>query len=385
MRSDQPIIVGMARDDGRTVAGSRRPGFPWPALLLRLLPAVLLLCATLLPGIRVGARAGDIASPVPVAVAGDALTTLVAAPADAAAIYAVGGEALYRSDDGGIAWRRAGPLPPPGRVVAAADDPILLLAGSHPPCGRTGGSERPLYRSDDGGATWQEVAGVTDVLPLAAWNGSGLALGASCAGLQLSTDGGRRWQRSAVVPADYHVSLFAPLAGADPTTPRGLVIGTSERGTSHLWRVDLSDPSHPTASDALLRFWGGGAAAGDGDRYVVGTATGIFVSDDAGATWRQSRAGLEEVTVSVDPLGTPVPDEEQQRGFGIFAVALDPADPGHLWAGTVGGLYESHDGGGTWNRVDGVTAPVHLLVVAPKGRLLLVQTPDAIVTVPLGA
>jgi photosystem II stability/assembly factor-like uncharacterized protein len=377
MRSDRPIVVSMAR--------SRRPRKTRPALVLGFVPAVLLFCAALLPGRQVGAHVGDTATPVPVAVSGDALTTLVPAPADAPAIYAAGGAALYRSGDGGISWQQAGPLPPPGRVIAAVDDPILLLAGTYPPCTRAGGDDRPLYRSDDAGATWQEVAGVTGILPLAAWNGSGLIVGASCAGLQLSTDGGRRWQRSSVVPADFHVSVFAPLAGADPTAPAGLVIGTSERGTSQLWRVDLSDPSHPTASHALLRFWAGGAAAGDGDRYVVGTATGVFVSNDAGATWQQSRAGLEDVTVSVDPLRTPVPDEERRRGFGISAVALDPGHLGHLWAGTIGGLAESNDGGGTWTRVDDATAPVEALVVAPKGGLLLAQTADAIVTVPLAA
>ncbi|HEY7033598.1 MAG TPA: hypothetical protein VH482_19835 [Thermomicrobiales bacterium] len=377
MRSDQPIVVGLARHDGR--ARSTR------SALLRLVPAVLLLYLAVLSGPRAGAQEGDAATPAPLAVAGDVLTTLVAAPPDAPAIYAVGSAGLYRSDDGGLAWHRAGPLPPPGRVVAALDDPVLLLAGSYPPCARTGGNERPLYRSDDGGATWQEVEGATGIAPLAAWNGSDLAVGASCAGLLISTDGGRQWQRSSLVPADYLVSVFAPLAGGDPSKPLGLVIGTSEGGTSRVWRLDLSDPAHPTASDPLLRFWGGGAAAGDGDRYLVGTATGVFVSDDAGVTWRQSRTGLEDVTVSVDPFGTPVPDAERRRGFGISAVALDPVDAGHLWAGTVGGLYDSSDGGGTWHRVGDVTTPVNGLVVAPKGGLLLVQTPHTVVTVPLAA
>jgi photosystem II stability/assembly factor-like uncharacterized protein len=111
--------------------------------------------------------------------------------------------------------------------------------------------------------------------------------------------------------------------------------------------------------------------------------TGVWPSADAGVTWRQSRRGLEEVTLSVDPLRAPIPEAEQQRGFGIDAVAIDPGAPHRLFAGTIGGLYESTDDGATWQQVPGVAGRVTELVVLPATDSLLAATEEGVVTVSL--
>ena len=118
---------------------------------------------------------------------------------------------------------------------------------------------------------------------------------------------------------------------------------------------------------------------------MVGTANGVLVSADGGSTWRQGRRGLEDVTLSVDPFRGPIPDQELQRGFGIGAVAIDPGAPDHLYAGTVGGLYASTDGGATWQRVAGVEGRIAGLVLAPAGGLLFAQTEAGVVVVATGA
>ena len=107
------------------------------------------------------------------------------------------------------AWRVLGPPPPAPRIAIAADGP-LLLAGSRAACGRAEGKNSPLYQSRDEGATWQSVAGIDDSLPLAIWGEPGLALGATCSGLQVSTDGGLTWRLVPAIPADYLVTGFAP-------------------------------------------------------------------------------------------------------------------------------------------------------------------------------
>ena len=321
---------------------------------------------------------------LPLAVDGDPISAVVPAGLETQAIYAVGGRGLYRSDDGGESWRAAGPPPPPGRIVAAMDDPLVLLAGSHPPCARGGGEEPPLYRSADGGSTWQTVEGVAGLRPWAVWGGENLALGSSCAGAQVSTDGGRTWRPVPITDAGYEVTAFAPLAGATGAAPAGLVGGTSEGGTGGVWLLDLADPARPARRGPLTSFWGAGAPAGRGRLFVVGTATGVLLSSDAGGTWRQSRRGLEEVTLSVDPFQEPIPDEQLRRGFGIGAVAINPDLGDHLYAGTVGGLYQSTDGGATWRRTPGVDGLVTRLVLAPGGERLLAETKDGVVVVPLG-
>ena len=61
----------------------------------------------------------------------------------------------------------------------------------------------------------------------------------------------------------------------------------------------------------------------------------MYISADRGTTGELQGAGLETATVSVDPFRAPMPAEEQRRR--IEAVAIDPSDSSHLFAGTAGG------------------------------------------------
>ena len=89
------------------------------------------------------------------------------------------------------------------------------------------------------------------------------------------------------------------------------------------------------------------------------------------------------MTLSVDPLSELVQEAEMQRESGIDVVAIDPEDPNRLFAGTVGGLYESTDAGTTWQQVPGVAGHVSELVVLPATGRLLAETDGGVVMVPL--
>ena len=378
--------------DIATRGRAKRPGSDRPGTAstsgVRLICALVLIGGfrgLLVTGAPVGTSAAGAVVPTPVAaqalvVDGDTIATLVPAPPDASAIYAVGSAGLYRSHDGGESWTLAGPPPPPGRLVVAADDPMLLLAGDRPPCALGGDRPLPLSRSQDGGASWQVVAGMTDVRPLAIWGRHDLALGATCVDLLLSADAGVTWQ-AALPRSEFQASAFAPLGGTAASGLAGLLVGTAELGASRLSRLDLADPARPVLGEPLITFYGAGAPAGRGPLYVVGTINGVWTSIDAGVTWQQSRRGLEEVTLSVDPILEPIPEAELQRGFGIDAVVIDPDDPNRLFAGTVGGLYESTDGGTTWRQVPGVEGRVTELVVLPATSSLLAETEGGVVKV----
>lgn len=334
--------------------------------------ALGLVLATAVVGTRPGSGAFGTASVddlvVPVVVDGDALVSLVPAPPGAPALFAVGEQGGYRGTPDGASWVRAGDAPPEGRLVAAVDDGQTLLAGDHPPCARGDPATVPLHRSTDGGATWRPVAGVVGLRPLAVWSGAGVALGAGCAGLAISGDGGLTWERAPLTEANLDPTAFAPFAERDRIG--GLLVGTGEGGTSQLWSVDLTDPDRPLLGDPLLEFWGLGALAAQGETRSVGSAVGVAVSRDDGHTWTTSRDGLEIVTVDGDPRTEGLSEDELRRPFGISAIALDPGDEERLAAGTADGLFVSADGGATWSGVDGITGEVPVVVVLADGAVL---------------
>jgi hypothetical protein len=311
-----------------------------------------------------------LATPVsvtPLAIAGDPISLLVLGDGRGA-IHVVGERGLYRSTDGGAIWRALGPAPPAPRIAVAADE-TLLLAGSRSPCRRVQTGNAPLFRSQDGGASWQAVAGVDNLLPLALWGDPVVALGATCAGLQLSADNGQTWGPLAAIPADLEVVAFAPARGADGEAAF-FVVGTAEGGTSVLWLVVLGKGGELVSSQPLWTFWGAGAVGGSRERPVIGTANGVLASRDGGISWRLSRAGLEEVTLSVDPTQGPIPDDELRRGYGISAVAVDADDPDQLYAGSIVGVYRSRDGGATWTHIEGTTGVITALILTTRGTLL---------------
>nr|MDQ3045247.1 cupredoxin domain-containing protein [Chloroflexota bacterium] len=135
--------------------------------------------------------------------------------------------------------------------------------------------------------------------------------------------------------------------------------------------------------DVLREFWGLGALAGRGDIYLLGAADGVWISIDAGQEWTQRRVGLEEVTLSADPLTGPLLEDELARGFGIFTVGMLVEQQNHLYAGTIGGLFESVDAGATWARVNGIEGKVSVMVLAEAAARVLVQTEVGVWTIPI--
>jgi hypothetical protein len=311
------------------------------------------------------AVAGD---PLALVIADDPIQRLVMPGPRQDALYVIGAQGFYRSGDGGATWRVVGPPPPAPRIAIVSGD-SLLLAGSRPACGRATGKKIPLYRSWDDGATWQPVEGIDNLLPLAIWSEPGLALGATCSGLQVSSDGGVTWRLSPAIPVDYLVTAFAP-ASDQQGVPAFFVVATSEGGTSILSIITLTARGEVASTAQLRTFWGGGAVGGSRERPVIGTAMGVLVGLDEGMSWRQSRRGLQEVTISVDPTAGPIPESELRRGFGILAIAVDAHDENHLFAGTIAGVYHSCDVGETWMLLPGPEGIITGLIATSRGTLL---------------
>ena len=83
----------------------------------------------------------------------------------------------------------------------------------------------------------------------------------------------------------------------------------------------------PTSPNTLLA----GTITPDGVASV-----GIFKSTDAGATWTDANIGLEDPYTGIAPVD-------------IESLVFDPKVPGRIWAGSrFSEIYESADGGATW-------------------------------------
>jgi hypothetical protein len=305
----------------------------------------------------------------PLVLDGDPIEKLASAAPQASALYAVGAEALHRSTDGGNSWDKTGPRPPAGVLVPAQDDPSFLLSGDHPPCAR-GDAGDAGSRSTDGGASWSELPDAVGIRPAAAWVGTGLALGISCVGLEVSTDLGSSWTNAWNPGGNGDVSAFALAPSDNQPDHAVLVVVTSEGGTSTLVRLVLSSKGDVRAAAPLHDFWGLGAPAACESLFALGSATGVAVSRDAGKTWSEHKSGLESVTVSVDPSVDIIPESERERGFGINALVIDADQPDSMYAGTANGVFISADGSASWRRLAGIDGPVDVVILtAPSERV----------------
>jgi len=214
-----------------------------------------------------------------------------------------------------------------------------------------------VVESEDGGRTWHasiegmgETA-VTHILldPQSPANARTLYACGFGKGVFKSTDGGRHW-----VLKNNGVAGSEPLAWrlvADPTgrlyllvarrgdsaslgTPLDGAIYRSADGAEHWERVNLPAGSNapnglaidPADANRLyLAAWGRRAATGD-------TGGGIFLSTDAGRTWKS------------------VLDKDQH----VFDVTIDPAQPEVLYgAGFESSVWRSANRGESWTRVRG--------------------------------
>ncbi len=247
---------------------------------------------------------------------GSAVTSLARAPLDARRLYAGTFGSVLVSRDGGRSWRSCflEGIQVNGLAVDPTDPDRVVAVGFS----TTGGSDFPVpqvVRSTDGGASWRTrtAAGHNKVDFVAIHPRAPAVVFAGGEGIFRSHDGGDSWRE--VLPyrgpdGDLRaVSSFA----IDPAHPLVLYAGTA---------AELPAVLHP-----------------------------IWKSEDGGGTWRPAGTGGR------------TPDADL-TGRSVFALAVDPS--GAVIAGTSRGVFSSADGGASWRRLDAAFAgPVTSLTVHP--------------------
>ncbi len=252
----------------------------------------------------------------------------------------IAGDGVYRSTDGGRTWTHLGLASSTGqqmvgriRVHPTDCDRVWVAVlgdafGPNP--------ERGVYRSTDGGRSWErtlfrdERTGAVDlaldpnnpdVLYASLWEVYRrewmLSSGGPGSGLFKSTDGGRTWTELT----------------RNPGMPQGIIgkIGVSPSG---------ADPNRVYA-------------------IIEAQEGGVFVSDDAGATWRR---------VSADR-------NLRQRAFYYTRIYADPTERETVYVLNVQ-FWRSRDGGATWQSINVPHGDNHDLWIAPNNNQRMINSND---------
>jgi photosystem II stability/assembly factor-like uncharacterized protein len=288
------------------------------------------------------------------------------APSDPNVVYAGSGEGLqrpdlsvgdgiYRSDDAGRSWRHLG-LREARQIAAIAIDPhdphrILVAALGHP---YGPNRERGVYASDDGGATFRKV------LPDGA-NADDENTGA----IDLALDPSDPRTVYAVLwaarqgPWEYDNAYHGSTSGLFKSTDGGATWTPLTRGL-------------PAAADGLSRI-GLAIAPSDARRlyaWVTASpaATGLYRSDDAGASWTRTNSE----------------NRVWERGEDFANVRVDPRNPDIVYAANTS-TYRSDDGGRTFTAIKGAPGgdDYHTIWINPEHPevLLIASDQGATVTV----
>jgi photosystem II stability/assembly factor-like uncharacterized protein len=274
----------------------------------------------------------------PLALRGLAVAELEAHPAARervlASIYGLG---ILRSNDGGTSWSPASRGLEPAtfvqRILGDPRDPDIALATSILTDPVTGGwtVEGQLLRTTDGGTTWVErdrTGGRPYELRRCA-SDPDVVLAVRRRGFFLSEDGGETFTSlDAIAPG---VVLGADVGGPDcahvvafagtPAETFGMYVSRDRGGRFDGPLREGFALSRATRSEPHVRV-------GEGDRVLVGTSSGLLLSDDGGRGYR---------IVS---------------GLGALGVTSLEETSGNLWAGTLGGgLWVLARGSLRWHRI----------------------------------
>jgi len=230
-------------------------------------------------------------------------------------VYASISKGVYRSADFGRTWQAVQELD--GRAYAFAltpDDTLYLGLKGHVAC------------SPDGGQTWvgyadglPSQAAIFDLLVVDQPEGGYVLYAASEDGVYRSSDRGKTWQRHREGLGSIEVTALAwdgegRLLAA---LPLGLYRSSGEGKWQPVPHTLGYKPFYALASDATART------------IYAGTQSGLARSTDGGQTWA-------EVISDLTPYGMP-------------GVLVDSEDPNHVFIRLAyERVYESHDGGQTW-------------------------------------
>ena len=250
---------------------------------------------------------------------------------------------MYRSADYGQSWIFVTQKAKFDDFIMSATDENVLYRGSGRRCALTESVENPFFRSRNGGVTWTEVADGADLVPMLTDPADrDRVYAADCTMLFVSEDGGDTWQFRADDSDEmlwdiYRVQAMAAAffaAGSEEAPAHIFAAGNAESGTLAVgysadggleWSRITADDGRPRTLVAMA------AHISDSQRLWLLDTTGVWATEDRGASWALLAAGLESVELN-DIVAHP---------------------DGRLFLASSDGLYQIKADSARWNRVTG--------------------------------
>ncbi|MBI5652215.1 MAG: AAA family ATPase [Chloroflexi bacterium] len=263
-------------------------------------------------------------------------------------VYAVIGQNIFKSADGGTAWS---PLKNP-----AGDLPMTALGLGEKNSLYTG-TARGVWKSNDDGANWQmlnEGLVNSSVHTLLFTPGKpGTLIAATRYGIALSRDRGATWRDAQGLKDPYIGSLTRDPANASilyAGTQGGSIFVSRDGGETFSLLADNLANNAPISS---LLVWQ--APANTSDLYAGTQGGGLYKSADNGARWEKQTNGLSNVAR-------------------VTALAFAP--PATIYAGTERGLFalDVSKPGGAWQAIIAPNSPgdeVRVIAIDPQNAQTL--------------
>ena len=260
----------------------------------------------------------------------DAPIFAVSEPSSAAgSIYVGTKRGLFMSEDAGHSWT-------PLAIGRKASEPIYAVTGS-PEHSKTlfAGTQEGLWKTDDGGKTWASLQGnlpdglVPRAIAICEDSPDTIYLGTEQHGVYRSYDGGTGWFEA-------NAGLPQARAGGRPVAVKSLHAHPSNKAVAYLG-TELSQ---------------------------------IYRTTDGGETWIHLTTGLPQLIMrrTDPPRFATSPDEKT-----VYAAVSIPEYTGVVRTA----LYQSTNGGTSWQVIEGVALPKNLTVLSlqvdPSNQELLIK------------